>query len=108
MDNIKQDVDHLFNNLKESDIYKDYVKVTDKLHNNKKIMDLINEIKRLQKILVNNKDKVVGEELEKLIIKLNEYPLYQSYLIKKDMLEDELKETKNMFEAYFNEVLRII
>ncbi len=107
MNDIKKDIDLLFNTLKESKTYTEYVEVVNKLHANKKIMSLIKEIKKLQKILVNNKDKLVDEELQKLYDELNNYPLYQTYLIKKDELEEELKEIKNMFESYFKEVLEI-
>ena len=107
MNDIKKDINELFDNLKESQTYAEYIEVVNKLHSNKKIMECIKEIKRLQKILVNNKDKLVDEELKKLYNELNEYPLYQSYLIKKDDLEEKLKEIKNMFESYFKEVLEI-
>ena len=107
MNNIKCDIDKLFDELKVSKTYTEYQEVINKLHNNKKIMDLIKEIKRLQKILVNSKDNVVEKELNSLIDELNSYPLYQTYLIKKDELEDKLKEIKNLFESYFNEILKI-
>ena len=107
MNDIKKEIDILFDELKKTDTYKEYVKVVENLHENKKIMDLIGKVKRYQKIAVNNKDKVVENELEKLYKVLDSYPLYQSYLIKKDNLEEELKQIKNMFELYFNDILKI-
>ena len=107
MNNIENKIDELFNDFQKQDIYKKYLSVKDKLKNNKEIMNLINEIKRIQKILANNKDYTLQKELKKLYDKLNNYPLYQSYMIIKDDVEQSLYEIKEQFEKYFNEILKI-
>ena len=107
MNNIINDIDDLFNKLKESNIYKEYLEVTKKLGENKDIKKIINEIKKYQKIGTNNKDNSVEKKLKELYKKLESYPLYQSYLIIKEQLEDELFNIKELFDKYFNDILKI-
>lgn len=107
MNNIESKIDELFDELEDSKLYKDYVKVKEKLENNSEIMDLINEIKRYQKIEANNKDKSVDEKIKSLYDELNHYPLYQSYLIIKEELEDELFMIKDAFEKCFKDMLKL-
>ena len=108
MNSIKKDIDILFEKINDSSNYKDYVNVIKKMKKNDEITNLIKEIKRLQKILVNEKDKVVEKELENLYKKLESYPIYQSYLIKKESLEEDLFNVKETFEKYFKDILNLI
>ncbi len=107
MNNIKVKIDDLFDELEQSKLYNDYVKVLNQLKNDKEINDLINEIKRLQKILANNKDSVVEKKLDELYSKLKSFPVYQSYLNIKEDLNDELYEIKEAFEKYFHLLLEL-
>lgn len=107
MNNIESKIDELFDELEDSKLYKDYVKVKESLENNNEIMDLINEIKRYQKISANNKDESVDGKIKKLYDELNSYPLYQSYLIIKEELEEKLFMIKNIFENTFNDMLSL-
>ena len=107
MNNIYNKIDVMFDGFEQSKLYKDYISVKEKLKNNKEIMDIIEEIRRLQKIATNNNDEVVEKKLKKLFDKLNSYPIYQSYLILKDEINDELFLVKESFDKYFNEILKI-
>ncbi len=107
MNNIQDKMDNLFDKLEESKIYKDYVKIKKQLEDDKEIIDLIEEIKKYQKIAANNKDKSVEEKLQRLYFRLESYPIYQSYLITKEALNEELFMIKETFEKYFEELLRI-
>lgn len=107
MNDIEQKINEMFDKLEESNTYKQYCIIKDKLINNKDIMSLIEKIKRYQKIYVNSNDSVVDKQLNELNRKLESYPLYQSYLIKKDELNNELCIIKNIFEKYFNDLLSI-
>ena len=107
MNNIESKIDELFDELEDSKLYKDYVKVKESLENNSEIMDLINEIKRYQKISANNKDESVDGKIKELYDELNSYPLYQSYLIIKEELEEKLFMIKNIFENTFNDMLSL-
>ena len=105
MNDIYIKIDKLFDELEKSTLYKDIIKIKQKLINNKEIMNIIEEIKRYQKIATNNKDMILEKKIKDLYLKLESYPLYQSYLIKKDELEEELFMIKDIFEKYFKELL---
>lgn len=104
---ITNKIDELFDELKKSNLYKNYVSAKKQLESNNEIINIINEIKRLQKIAVNNKDDVVEKELKELYKKLDSYPLYQSYIGYKEELENELKIISKEFNSYFYEILRL-
>ncbi len=107
MNNIEIKIDELFDELEKTKLYNDYVKVKESLENNTEIMSLINKIKRYQKVTVNNDDKLVNEQIKELYKKLNSYPIYQSYLIIKEELEEELLMIKSVFESTFNNMLSL-
>lgn len=106
MNDIENKIDELFNSLEKSDVFKDYVKIKKQLEEDKDINSLIEDIKRYQKILANNKDNSVEDKLKELYRKLETYPIYQSYLIVKDELSNELFVIKDVFEKYFDSILR--
>lgn len=107
MNNIEQKIDDLFDEFERSNLYKRYLSVKVRLENNVKIMSLIKEIKRMQKIATNNKDNLLEQEIKKLYDELNSYPLYQSYLIIKDEIEEELFRIKEPLDKYFKDILKI-
>lgn len=107
MNEIDKDIDDLFDSFEESKLYKDFVRVKKQLESNEEIMNIITKIKRLQKIATNNKDEVVEKEIRDLYKKLESYPLYQSYLIIKDLVQDELFGVKEQFDSYFKEILSL-
>ncbi len=107
MSDIENKIDELFNLLEESNVFKDYIKIKKQLGEDKDINNLIEEIKRYQKIATNNKDNSVEEKIKKLYIKLESYPIYQSYLIVKEELNEELFGIKEVFDKYFSDILRI-
>ncbi len=107
MNKIKENIDELFCDLKEKEVYKNYVSVKKQLEENEEISNIINDIRRLQKIVTNNKDANVEIELKKLYDKLNSYPIYQSYLSIKEELEEELFNIKEPLEKYFNDILKL-
>lgn len=100
-------IDELFAELKETDAYKNYISAKKQLEDNKEIIDIITNIKRLQKIAVNNKDDIIEKELKELYGKLNFYPLYQSYLEYKEELETKLQIISKTFNDYFFEILNL-
>ncbi len=107
MSDIENKIDELFNLLEESNVFKDYVKIKKQLEEDKDINNLIEDIKRYQKIATNNKDNSVEEKLKELYLKLESYPIYQSYLNIKEELNEELFGIKEVFDKYFSDILRI-
>src|SRR5574344_1878301 len=100
MNEVKKEIDELFKKIEASKNYQDLLAINKQLKNDEEIKELISEIKRLQKIATNNHDEVVEEKLRKLYKELNAYPIYQSYLMKKDEVYRELDFTKETFEKY--------
>lgn len=107
MNDIQYKIDELFDELEETKLYKDYIKIKKQLHDDKDISKLIDEIKRFQKIATNNKDESVENKIKELYKKLESYPIYQTYLNIKEELEDELYIIKENFELYFKKLLKI-
>lgn len=107
MNEIKDEISILFSDLKMSKLYKDYVKVKENLKNNSEITTLIKNIKRMQKIATNNKDVKIEKDLKKMYDKLYSIPLYQSYLIIKEELEENLYMISDNFDKYFKSILFI-
>lgn len=107
MNEIKDEISLLFSDLKMSKLYKDYAKVKENLKNNSEITTLIKNIKRMQKIATNNKDVKIEKDLKKMYDKLYSIPLYQSYLIIKEELEENLYMISDNFDKYFKSILFI-
>ncbi len=70
-------VDEIIKCIENTENYKKYLMLKEKLQSNKEIMLLINEIKLLQKDVVHHLDK--KDELKKKLNKLEDYPLYREY-----------------------------
>lgn len=107
MSDIEEKIDELFDDFEESKLYKDYLNIQDKMAKDKEIISVINEIKKFQKISANNKDKSVELKINDLYKKLESYPIYQSYLIMHDEIEEELFMIKEVFDKYFESILKI-
>lgn len=107
MNDIVKKIDELFDDFEESKLYKDYLNAQDKMAKDKEIVSVINEIKKFQKIGANNKDKSVELKINDLYKKLESYPIYQSYLIMHDEIEEELFMIKEVFDKYFNDLLNL-
>lgn len=107
MNDIYNQIDELFNDIKKSEVYKNYVLCSKKMKDNKEIMNLINDIKRLQKIDANNSDDYIKIEIDNKYKLLNSYPIYQSYLIYKEELNELLSEISLIFNDYFSNVLNL-
>ena len=106
MNDIEEKIDELFDELKNKDIYLNYIKAKKQLKSNNEVTNIINKIKRLQKICTNNDDPKLEDEIKELYDALNSYPIYQSYLNLKDLLNEELIIIKNQFENYFKDILK--
>ena len=107
MNNINEEIDKLFDSIENMEIYKNYVNAKKKLESNTEIMNLIKEIKRMQKIATNNKDEILENKIKYSYNKLICYPIYQSYLIFKVELEEELFMITENFNKYFEKILFI-
>lgn len=107
MNNFIKDIDDLFDEIKKTNTYTNYICCKNKLKQNKEINDLIEEIKSLQKKFVNTHDISIKKQIKKLNERLIDYPIYQEYLNYSEELNEELFVIKDQFEKYFNEILKL-
>ncbi|MEE0699400.1 MAG: YlbF family regulator [Bacilli bacterium] len=107
MNEIKDKINSLFDEFESSELYQRYVSVKRQLEQSEDVMNTIKEIKRLQKIATNNQDNDVENKIKKLYKILDETPIYQSYMIIKDEVNETLYGVKEIFEKYFSELLSL-
>ncbi len=100
-------VDDLVNTIKSSDEYKRYLELEDKVKNNKEIMSLINEVKDIEKSIVNSKSKKDTEslkkELDNKLSKLEDYPLYNEYIELQEEFNNLFGTIKDKLNKYFED-----
>ena len=74
---INEKIDEIISDIENSDIYKKYLMLKEAIKSNKELMELINKVRIMQKdVLHKKKDE---KELDKLMEKLNNHPLYREY-----------------------------
>lgn len=105
MNNIKKEIDELFDEIKDSNLYKNYISSKNQLNSNNEIKGIINEIKEYQVKITNNYSNELDLEIKKLYNQLNSYPLYQSYLEYKEELNNMLANIIKEFNLYFKDIL---
>ena len=101
--NILSKIDEIISLIENSDIYKKYLLLQNEMQKNKKLMQLINEIKVLEKDYAHKLIKKV--ELDKKIQELNNYPLYREYRNTLDELNNTFNIIENKINNYFDEKL---
>lgn len=107
---ILEKVDNLISFIKESQEYKDYIYLSEKLSNNKKVQDYIKRIKVLQKEIVKkevNKEDVthLEDEVKTLLAELDKIPLYTEFVDKQMELNDVYQMVKTSLDDYFYNIL---
>jgi len=110
LSDIEKDIDDLVSSIKESDKYKRYILVRDKIKEDKDIMDRINKVKSIQKEIVNlkykgkdYKDKDL--EIDNILKELNSYPIYLEYDYLVEDLNYMLKYIKESIEDEINKIV---
>ena len=110
---IESSIEELFNSINNSNEYKEYKLIVNTLESNKEVIDLIEEIKKLQKEAVNleykNDDRYL--ELDKLIKEkekiLNKNKDYQEYLSKLKDFNNTLLASSSLIEDYVTDKVSI-
>ena len=106
----QQEFSKLLDDYKESNNFKTYQRLREKLKENKEVIDLIEEVRKLQKELVKieheKKDAlpVVEKYHEKLAI-LEENPLYNSYVKAQKRVNEDLQFIKQELEKTLENIL---
>lgn len=110
MNDILNDVEELKQLIINSDEYKEYIRLTKVLDNNKDINDVIEKIKNMQQEIVHkenkNEDTSLNEKkLSNLFEKLNSFVEYNEYLKSAKNLNKLITKIQKNFEESFNEIL---
>lgn len=74
---ILEKIDEIILEIESSPDYQNYLSLKEQISKNKKLTELINKVKVLQKDYVHH--LVSKEELDKLVTELNDDPLYREY-----------------------------
>ena len=105
---IDSSIERLFDSINNSKEYQEYLNITSILGKNKKVKDLIEEIKSLQKEAVklenegNTKYKEIDKEIEEKSKILNEDKDYQEYLSKLKKFNNTLIASSSLIEDYID------
>lgn len=106
---INSSLEDLFNSIENSNLYKEYKRMSNILSKDTEIKELINEIKELEKkatyleSIGDNKYKEIDEEIKRKADILNNKQIYQEYLEKMDEFNNELAISSKMIEKYVEE-----
>lgn len=104
-------IDELFQAINESSEYQEYLKITNIIKKDPKLINLIEEIKRLNKeatILEYNKDPKyieIDQIIKDKLSLLNNNPLYLEYKNKMDTFNDILSESSNILKKYIDDIV---
>ena len=99
-------VDEIITYIKDTDEYKDYILLKDKLESNDKVKSLIKEVKSLQQKLVKaeayRKDsKELESNYNQKLSELDKIPLYTDYKNSVERLNEMYQTIKNRLDDYF-------
>ena len=96
-------IDEIIKTIEESDDYLKYLDLKNKISNNKELVNLINEVKLLQKDVVHhlNKKEILNEKINEL----NNYPLYREYNNTLSEINNTYAIIENSLNNYFIKVL---
>ena len=96
-------VDEIVNFIKNSDDYQKFLLLQEKMNDNKNIINLINEVKALQKDIVHGKDK--EKKLKEKMNLLDNDPLYREYNNTLSEINNRIAIVENTLNNYFDKKL---
>ena len=106
---INSSLEELFNAIENSDLYKEYKKMSLILEKDKEINKILDKIKELEKqatyleYIGDESYKEVDKEIKELEKVLNQKPAYREYLNKMEEFNNELSTSSKMIESYIAE-----
>ena len=105
---LEKKIDEIIDIIKTSSEYQDYQYLKNKLEQNKRIKDQVDEIKKIQKELVKKeyvKEDVstLEKEYQKKLEELEEIPLYSDFIETQNKLNKTIKQIEERFQKYFDQ-----
>lgn len=110
---IESSIEELFDSINNSNEYKEYLSITEELNKNKEVMNLIDDIKKLEKEATkleyngDDKYKEIDKEIEEKTNILNNNSSYKDYLSKLKRFNNALLASSSMLEEYLNSKVSI-
>ena len=106
MENVNKALDELIASVKESSDYKKCLSIKKRMSENSELMELIANIKVLQKKYIrSNYAKEIKEELDKETNKLEAIPIYIEYEKYLELVNEKIDYIKDWLNNYFNNIL---
>lgn len=104
---VLQEIDQLVEIIECSEEYQAYLRIQQKMSQNKELMQLIDNIKKTEQNLAKKEQLGLNKEdiiqiLNELISKLEEYPIYQEYQVRQEDLNQQFQLIKNTINYYFD------
>lgn len=98
-------LDEVICSITESKEFKECIELKNKMDENKKIKELVENVKKLQKKYIRTLDDNVKEELDKIQEELNNIPIYVSYQNKVSEVNAKIEIVKEELNNYFYKVV---
>ncbi len=110
---IEGSIEELFDSINNSNEYKEYLSITEELNKNKEVINLIDEIKSLEKEATkleyngDSKYKDIDKIIEEKTTELNNNSTYKNYLSKLKNFNRVLLASSTLLEDYIDEKVSI-
>lgn len=109
MNDILDKTDNLISSIKNSSKYKKYIELRNKMRENEEIMEIISDIKSLQKELVKeqsigNDISHIDEKIKEKLMFLESFPLYLEYSYLEEDLNIMFQLIKEIIQKHINDI----
>lgn len=102
MEELNKSIDELVNSIISSKEYKACIELKEKMNDNKELITLVNNVKKLQKQYVkSNYDEKIKKEIEKCEKELNSIPIYSMYNENLNIVNERISIIKDELNNYF-------
>ena len=106
MEEVNKEVDNLINYIKNTNDYKMCIELKKKMEDNSELIDLIKNIKQLQKKYIkSNYDSLIKKDLDEKNSELFSIPIYVIYNQHLSNVNEMIDYVKNSLNDYFYDLL---
>lgn len=108
-DKVLEKIDEIVSMIQNSEEYIRYIEISNKMKENKEVLEKIESIKKLQQQLVKEEAKgndvqVLDKKIQEKLKQLEEIPLYLEYTYLQEDLNHSISLVKEKIENYMNEL----
>ncbi len=103
---MEEKLSSLISYIKSTFEYRECIRLKEKMKSNEEICSLVDEVKVLQKKYIRSlEDESIKKELDEVLERLNNIPIYVDYLKYLDKVNQMINYVKDELNDYFYEVL---